>query len=120
MAKKNVAVAAPAVAVPVEKVAFVEREVATPVRKGQNVYKYGGTEKAAGVPLVATVELGAKAAEYKPRTVEGLAWDWLLASGLIGQPVGAIKEAAKAEGYAHSIAGLLRHAARRGALKVTA
>jgi len=117
MAKKNAA--AVAVAVPVEKVVFVEREVATPVRKGQNVYKYGGTEKAAGVPLVATVKV-VTTANYTPRTAEAECWTWFTEATYDGQTVAEVKQLAKEQGQGHAIAGMLRHAARRGAIKVTA
>jgi hypothetical protein len=118
MAKKS-AVAEVVVIAAKERPVFVEREVAAPVRKGQNVYKYGGTEKAAGVPLVAQIEYVTSAAlNYKPRTAEAECWVWFCEQAFEEMTVAEVKEAAKEAGFGHAIAGMMRHAARRGAIKI--
>lgn len=98
------------------KTTFVAR--ATEDRaKGKTVFLYGATEKAEGVPAGHKVKKGPAA--YTPRTAQAECWAWLQEGNLKGT-VATIKEAAKAAGHGGQIAALLRHAARRGGLVITA
>lgn len=115
-AKKSAVVVAPVV---VAKPVFVARAVATKVQRGQTVYLYGATEKAAGVPAAAGVTAGPAYATYTPRTAQAACWAWFIAGNGAGS-VATIKENAKLAGHGGQIAAMLRHAARMGAITITA
>lgn len=124
MSAKNSATAtvtAPVVVAPVvvAKPVFVARAVATKVQRGQTVYLYGATDKAQGVPITAGVVNGPAYATYTPRTAQATCWAWFIAGGNVGT-VAAIKANAKDAGHGGQIAAMLRHAARMGAIVITA
>lgn len=116
MATKKSAVAASAVT---PKPVFVQRAVATKVQRGQTVYLYGATGQAQGVPTAAGVTAGPAYATYTPRAAQAACWAWFTAGGNAGS-VAATKAAAKLAGHGGQIAAMLRHAARMGAVTITA
>ena len=120
-AKKSsvAAVAAVAAAVVTAKPTFVQRAVEAKVQRGQTVYLYGATGQAQGVPTAAGVTTGPAYATYTPRTAQAACWAWFTAGGNAGS-VAAIKASAKDAGHGGQIAAMLRHAARMGAITITA
>ena len=114
--KKSAVVAV--VAAPAKPV-FVQRAVEAKVQRGQTVYLYGATDKAQGVPTTAGITAGPAYATYTPRTAQASCWAWFIAGNSAG-PISAIKANAKDAGHGGQIAAMLRHAARMGAITITA
>ena len=112
-------VAAPVVAAAPAKPVYVARAIATPVLRGQAVYLYGATPQAQGVPTSAGIAAGPAYATYTPRTAQAACWAWFIAGNSAG-PISAIKANAKLAGHGGQIAAMLRHAARMGAITITA
>lgn len=118
MSAKKSAVA-PVVAAAPAKPVYVARAIATPVLRGQAVYLYGATPQAQGVPTNAGITAGPAYATYAPRTAQASCWAWFIAGNSAG-PISAIKANAKLAGHGGQIAAMLRHAARMGAIVITA
>lgn len=117
--KSAVATVAAAVAAAPAKPVYVQRAVEAKVQRGQTVYLYGATDKAQGVPTAAGVANGPAYATYTPRTAQAACWAWFTTGGNVGT-VAAIKASAKLAGHGGQIAAMLRHAARMGAVVITA
>jgi len=109
-----VAVVAPVVA-PVAKPVHVAR-FTTDKSKGKAVYLYGAVSAPVGVGAGLVIQKGANFATYKPRTSESECWAWFVASNAIGCTVQTCKLVAVESGHKLAIAGMLRHAARSGAI----